>query len=143
MTESAPVDPTSTEGWKKLDSIAADFTPDLRGWFDSDPGRAEQYTFQAADLTVDLSKGLVTEDVLAALLQVAKDTGVAERFQAMLSGEHINVTEDRAVLHTALRRPKATRRARPGGAADGRRPGRRRRRARHARQGLRVRVAGA
>ncbi|QSB23173.1 glucose-6-phosphate isomerase [Curtobacterium sp. RIT-PI-V] len=108
MTESAPVDPTSTEGWKKLDSIAADFTPDLRGWFDSDPGRAEQYTFQAADLTVDLSKGLVTEDVLAALLQVAKDTGVAERFQAMLSGEHINVTEDRAVLHTALRRPKAT-----------------------------------
>ncbi|PZF58213.1 glucose-6-phosphate isomerase [Curtobacterium sp. MCSS17_008] len=106
MTESAPVDPTSTEGWKKLAGIADGFTPDLRGWFDSDPGRAERYTFQAADLTVDLSKGLVDDEILGALLQVAKDTHVAERFQAMLAGEHINVTEDRAVLHTALRRPK-------------------------------------
>ncbi|MDM7886188.1 glucose-6-phosphate isomerase [Curtobacterium sp. RHCKG23] len=106
MTESAPVDPTSTDGWKKLAGIADGFTPDLRGWFDSDPGRAERYTFQAADLTVDLSKGLVDDDILAALLQVAKDAGVAERFQAMLAGEHINVTEDRAVLHTALRRPE-------------------------------------
>ncbi len=106
MTESAPVDPTSTDGWKKLAGIADGFTPDLRGWFDSDPGRAEQYTFQAADLTVDLSKGLVTPEILDALLEVAKDTKVAERFRAMLAGEHINVTEDRAVLHTALRRPK-------------------------------------
>ncbi|WP_420362838.1 glucose-6-phosphate isomerase [Curtobacterium aetherium] len=108
MTEPAPVDPTSTAGWKQLDGIAAGFSPDLRGWFDADPGRAEKYTFQAADLTVDLSKGLVTEEVLQALLQVAEDTGVAERYQAMISGERINVTEDRAVLHTALRRPKAT-----------------------------------
>jgi glucose-6-phosphate isomerase len=108
VTDSAPVDPTSTAGWKQLDGIAAGFSPDLRGWFDADPGRAEKYTFQAADLTVDLSKGLVNEEVLQALLQVAKDTGVAERYQAMISGERINVTEDRAVLHTALRRPKAT-----------------------------------
>ncbi len=50
----------------------------------------------------------MTEEVLQALLQVAQDTGVAERYQAMISGERINVTEDRAVLHTALRRPKAT-----------------------------------
>lgn len=106
MTESAPVDPTSTDGWKTLAGIADGFTPDLRGWFDSDPGRAERYTFQAADLTVDLSKGLVDDEILGALLQVAKDTHVAERFQAMLAGEHINVTEDRAVLHTALRRPE-------------------------------------
>ncbi|QWS33749.1 glucose-6-phosphate isomerase [Curtobacterium aetherium] len=108
MTEPAPVDPTSTAGWKQLDGIAAGFSPDLRGWFDADPGRAEKYTFQAADLTVDLSKGLVTEEILQALLQVAQDTGVAERYQAMISGERINVTEDRAVLHTALRRPRAT-----------------------------------
>ncbi|WP_413601131.1 glucose-6-phosphate isomerase [Curtobacterium sp. Curtsp57] len=106
MTESAPVDPTTTEGWKTLAGIADGFSPDLRGWFDSDPGRAEQYTFQAGDLTVDLSKGLVTEEILAALLQVAEATGVAERYQAMISGEHVNPTEDRAVLHTALRRPK-------------------------------------
>ncbi|WP_420365375.1 glucose-6-phosphate isomerase [Curtobacterium sp. L3-7] len=106
MTESAPVDPTTTEGWKTLAGIADGFSPDLRGWFDSDPGRAEQYTFQAGDLTVDLSKGLMTEEILAALLQVAEATGVAERYQAMISGEHVNPTEDRAVLHTALRRPK-------------------------------------
>jgi glucose-6-phosphate isomerase len=105
VTESTPVDPTTTEGWKTLAGIADGFSPDLRGWFDTDPGRAESYTFQAGDLTVDLSKGLVTKEILDALLQLAEDTGVAERYQAMISGEHINVTEDRAVLHTALRRP--------------------------------------
>jgi glucose-6-phosphate isomerase len=108
LTESAPVEITQTDGWKTLAGIADGFTPDLRGWFDGDPERAEKYTFQAADLTVDLSKGLVTPEILDALLQVAKDAGVAERYQAMISGEHINVTEDRAVLHTALRRPKDT-----------------------------------
>ena len=69
------------------------------------PGRAERYTFQAADLTVDLSKNLVTEEILGHLLEVAKDVDVPGRYPAMISGEHINVTEDRAVLHTALRRP--------------------------------------
>ncbi|ROQ41308.1 glucose-6-phosphate isomerase [Frondihabitans sp. PhB188] len=106
MTDSAPVDPTSTTGWQTLAGIADGFTPDLRGWFDAEPGRADKYTFQAADLTVDLSKNLLTDDILAALLEVAKSADVAGRYQAMISGEHINVTEDRAVLHTALRRPK-------------------------------------
>ncbi|NII49827.1 glucose-6-phosphate isomerase [Frigoribacterium endophyticum] len=106
MTESVPVDPTSTEAWQQLARIADGFSPDLRAWFDAEADRAERLTFQAADLTVDLSKGLVTDEVLQHLLQVATDAGVAERYQAMISGEHINVTEDRAVLHTALRRPK-------------------------------------
>jgi len=105
MTESAPIDPTATDAWKQLEGIASDFAPDLRGWFAADADRAETYTFQAADLTVDLSKNLVTEEILAQLLELAKDAGVAERYQAMIAGEHINVTEDRAVLHTALRRP--------------------------------------
>jgi glucose-6-phosphate isomerase len=106
VTESVPVDPTSTEAWQQLARIADGFSPDLRAWFDAEADRAERLTFQAADLTVDLSKGLVTDEVLQHLLQVATDAGVAERYQAMISGEHINVTEDRAVLHTALRRPK-------------------------------------
>jgi glucose-6-phosphate isomerase len=106
LTEPAPVDPTSTEAWKNLARIADGFSPDLRGWFDADPGRAERYTLQAADLTVDLSKGLVTEEIVANLVQLAKDVDVAGRYQAMIAGEHINATEDRAVLHTALRRPK-------------------------------------
>jgi glucose-6-phosphate isomerase len=106
LTEFTPIDPTATDAWKKLAEIADGFSPDLRGWFDSDASRAERYTFQAADLTVDLSKGLVTEEILAALIQLATETDVAGRYDAMISGEHINVTENRAVLHTALRRPK-------------------------------------
>ncbi|TFD85763.1 glucose-6-phosphate isomerase [Cryobacterium lactosi] len=106
MTASAPVDPTSTDAWKQLASIADGFSPDLRGWFATDPGRAERFTLQAGDLTVDLSKNLLTDEILTPLLQLAKDVDVTGRFQAMIAGEHINVTEDRAVLHTALRRPK-------------------------------------
>ena len=101
---SAPVDPTTTPAWKALDSLRAGFRPDLRSWF-TDVSRAGRYTFQAADLTVDLSKNLVTEEVLGHLLEVARAVDVPGRFAAMLAGEHINVTEDRAVLHTALRRP--------------------------------------
>jgi len=107
MTASAPVDPTSTDAWKQLATIADGFSPDLRGWFATDAGRAERLTLQAGDLTVDLSKNLLTDEILAQLLQLAKDTDVTGRFQAMIAGERINVTEDRAVLHTALRRPKA------------------------------------
>ncbi|GAA1001990.1 glucose-6-phosphate isomerase [Subtercola frigoramans] len=106
MTESTPVDSTSTAAWANLAAIADGFSPDLRAWFAADPSRASRYTFQAADLTVDLSKSFLTEEILGELLQLAEDTGVASRYEAMIAGEHINVTEDRAVLHTALRRPK-------------------------------------
>jgi glucose-6-phosphate isomerase len=106
MTASAPVDPTSTNAWTTLTSIADGFSPDLRGWFAAEPGRADRYTLQAADLTVDLSKNLLTEEILTQLLQLARDVDVSGRFDAMIAGEHINVTENRAVLHTALRRPK-------------------------------------
>ena len=106
MTASTPVDPTTTHAWKNLATIADGFSPDLRAWFNADAGRAERYTYQAADLTVDVSKGLVTDEILANLLQLARDVDVPGRYEAMIAGEHINVTEDRAVLHTALRRPK-------------------------------------
>jgi glucose-6-phosphate isomerase len=102
----SPVDPTTSDAWQALSDLAEGFSPDLRAWFAEDAGRAERYTFQAADLTVDLSKNLLTAEVLPLLLEVAKTVDVAGRYQAMISGEHINVTEDRAVLHTALRRPK-------------------------------------
>ncbi len=105
MSDAAPVDPTTTEAWARLATIAADFDPDLRRWFADDPGRVGRLSFPAADLHVDLSKGLVDDDILAALLALAGETGVEARRDAMLRGEHINVTEDRAVLHTALRLP--------------------------------------
>ncbi|MBO9520937.1 MAG: glucose-6-phosphate isomerase [Nocardioidaceae bacterium] len=94
-----------TPAWSRLADLATGFTPDLRGWFDADPARATRLTFDAADLHVDLSKNLVDDDVLAALLTLAASVDVEGRRDAMFAGEHINVTEDRAVLHTALRLP--------------------------------------
>ncbi|WP_114588185.1 glucose-6-phosphate isomerase [Microbacterium arborescens] len=101
----APIDATTTAAWTDLESLKKGFTPDLRGWFDSDPGRVERLSLPLADLHVDLSKNLVTDEIVAALVRLAEQTGVAERYAAMVSGEHINTSEDRAVLHTALRRP--------------------------------------
>ena len=101
----APVDPTTTSAWAELSALHEGFQPDLRGWFDSDPDRVARLSHDLADLHVDLSKNLVTDDVLAALVRLAEQTGVAERFAQMLAGVHLNTSEDRAVLHTALRRP--------------------------------------
>jgi glucose-6-phosphate isomerase len=101
----SPLDPTTTSAWAQLAAAAEHFTPNLRGWFEQDDTRVNKLTFRLADLHVDLSKNLVTDDILASLVDLAKESGVAERYSAMLSGEHINTTEDRAVLHTALRRP--------------------------------------
>lgn len=105
MSDLAPIDPTKTPAWEALDERARTFDPDLRAWFAADPQRADKWTRQVGDLYVDLSKNLIDEDVLADLLALAEQTKVAELRDAMFAGEHINVTEDRAVLHTALRRP--------------------------------------
>ncbi|KAA1429256.1 glucose-6-phosphate isomerase [Nocardioides antri] len=99
------MDPTTTSAWADLTRLAAAGTPDLRTAFAEDPGRVERLTFTAGDLHVDLSKNLVDEPVVAALLALAGEVGLEERRDAMFAGEHINVTEDRAVLHTALRLP--------------------------------------
>ncbi|MFD6701025.1 MULTISPECIES: glucose-6-phosphate isomerase [unclassified Microbacterium] len=102
---SSPIDATATPAWTALTALRESFSPDLRGWFAADAERVQSLTFDLADLRVDLSKNLITPGIRAALVQLAEQTGVAERFAAMLAGEHINTTEDRAVLHTALRRP--------------------------------------
>ncbi|MDE0545166.1 glucose-6-phosphate isomerase [Microbacterium sp. C7(2022)] len=101
----APIDATATAAWAELSAHKDGFSPDLRDWFATDPGRVERLTFDLADLRVDLSKNLVTDDILASLVRLSAQTGVAERYTAMREGVHINTTEDRAVLHTALRRP--------------------------------------
>jgi glucose-6-phosphate isomerase len=105
----APVDPTSTEAWNRLHGLADGFQADLRGWFRADPGRVDRLSFPAADLHVDLSKSLLDDDVLAALLALGDQVGVTRRRDEMFAGEHINVSEDRAVLHTALRDPAGMR----------------------------------
>ena len=104
MTVPSVTNPTNTPAWEALDVRAENFDPDLRTWFAQDPERAHRWTRRVADLYVDLSKNLIDEDILDNLLALAEQTGVLELRDAMLAGEHINVTEGRAVLHTALRR---------------------------------------
>jgi glucose-6-phosphate isomerase len=103
-----PVDATTTPAWSELHSHYQGFHGDLRGWFAADPGRAERLSHTAGDLFVDLSKNLATDETLELLVRLAHEVNLPARIQAMFSGEHINVTEDRAVLHTALRRAPGT-----------------------------------
>jgi glucose-6-phosphate isomerase len=78
----------------------------LRELFAADPQRGENYTLQVGDLYLDYSKHLVTDETLVLLRQLAQARGVAELRDAMFRGEKINITEHRAVLHTALRAPR-------------------------------------
>src|SRR6201995_5693377 len=80
----------------------------LRDLFAEDPGRGERLTAEAAGLYLDYSKNRSTDETLRLLVEVAEESGVAERRAAMSRGEHINVSEDRAVLHVALRMPAGT-----------------------------------
>jgi glucose-6-phosphate isomerase len=77
----------------------------LRRLFADDPGRAERFRAEGAGVYLDYSKHRITDDTVALLLALARAAGVEERRDAMFAGERINVTEDRAVLHTALRVP--------------------------------------
>ena len=102
----APIDATLTSAWQELQKLADELKPDLREWFATDPGRAERYSFTAGNLHVDLSKNLLTDEVFAALVRLGEQVGLESRRDAMVSGERINVTENRSVLHTALRRAR-------------------------------------
>jgi len=78
----------------------------LRELFAEDPGRGERLTAEGAGLFLDYSKHRITDDTLKRLFALAEQSGLAEHREAMFRGEHINVSEDRAVLHVALRRPR-------------------------------------
>jgi len=77
----------------------------LRELFAADPGRGERLTAEACGIYMDYSKNRVTDETMRLLVQLAEESGVAERRDAMFHGDHINVSEDRAVLHVALRMP--------------------------------------
>jgi glucose-6-phosphate isomerase len=95
---------TSSMEWQALVAHhRAQGSVDLRAAFAADRGRAERLTFTVGDLVVDLSKHLVTDATVAHLLAVAEAAGLPSRIGAMFRGEHVNVTEDRAALHVALR----------------------------------------
>jgi glucose-6-phosphate isomerase len=79
----------------------------LRNLFADDPKRGERMTAEAVGIFLDYSKNRVTEETLKLLLQLAEESGLRDRIDAMFRGEKINITENRAVLHVALRAPKA------------------------------------
>ncbi|MDA8368083.1 MAG: glucose-6-phosphate isomerase [Actinomycetota bacterium] len=106
MTDDATLDITTTGEWRALlDHAASMGDVHLRDLFAGDPGRAARLSAAAGDLHLDYSKHRVTDETVRLLLAVARRAGVEARRDAMFAGEHINTTEDRAVLHVALRMP--------------------------------------
>src|SRR2546421_11543575 len=78
----------------------------LRGLFADDPARGERMTAEAAGVFLDYSKNRIDDETLRLLVELAEQSGLRARIDAMFRGEKINVTEDRAVLHVALRAPR-------------------------------------
>src|SRR5208337_3788493 len=78
----------------------------LRDLFGNDPKRGERMTVEAAGLFLDYSKNRITDETIKLLLQLAEESGLRSRIDSMFRGEKINITENRAVLHVALRAPK-------------------------------------
>ena len=103
----APPRIVDTPEWAALAAHQSEIAPlHLRELFASDPDRAERFTVEVGDLVIDYSKHRLTPETVALLVALARAAGMPERAEAMFLGEHINVTEDRAVLHTALRAPR-------------------------------------
>src|SRR3954447_22445144 len=97
----------NSSAWLALEAHAAAVREKhLRYLFATDPGRAERLTGEAAGLFLDYSKNRVTDETLRRLVALAEQQGVAERRDQMFAGERINMTEDRPVLHVALRMPR-------------------------------------
>jgi glucose-6-phosphate isomerase len=94
------------KAWQALERHYAEISGQhLRDLFAADPQRGERLTAEAAGIYLDYSKNRVTDETMRLLAELAAESGVAERRDAMFRGEHINVSENRAVLHVALRRP--------------------------------------
>ncbi|PJO78884.1 glucose-6-phosphate isomerase [Neisseria brasiliensis] len=92
--------PSWSKLWKHFDQTKTDH---MRAMFEQDPQRAERYWSQVGGLTLDYSKNRINDETLSLLLDLAREAGVPERIKQMFHGEKINSTEDRAVLHVALR----------------------------------------
>ncbi len=103
----APINPlTARPSWKALDAHCQKARElHLRQLFADDPGRAGRMTVEAAGLLLDYSKNRITGETLELLFQLARESGLKEKTEAMFRGDKINITEKRAVLHVALRAP--------------------------------------
>ena len=100
---------TARPAWKALEAHYEKVRDlHLRTLFAQDPKRGERLTAEAAGLYLDYSKNRITDETLDLLLQLAEESGLRARIDAMFGGEKINITENRAVLHVALRAPRGT-----------------------------------
>ncbi|BAR07340.1 glucose-6-phosphate isomerase [Scardovia inopinata] len=109
MAINPPVDATKTQAWAQLQQHFTNLQGqgiNLRQWFAQDPQRVQKLSFEAGDLHFDLSKNLITDETVRLLVNLAREVGLEQRIRDQYTGVHINNTEDRAVLHTALRRPR-------------------------------------
>jgi len=94
--------------WKALENHYGEIKgKHLRDLFATDGTRGERLVVEGAGLFLDYSKNRITDETIGLLIGLAEQSGLAERTEAMFAGEHINVSEDRAVLHVALRMPKS------------------------------------
>ncbi len=107
-TPQPPVPPLRERpAWRALEMHRAAFgKTHLRQLFADEPGRGVRLTLEAAGIFLDYSKNLLVDETIGLLVALAEQSGLHERIEAMFSGERINVTENRAVLHTALRAPR-------------------------------------
>ena len=98
---------TASPAWKALEAHHKNVRDlHLRNLFAEDPKRGERMTIEAMGLYLDYSKNRITDETLKLLLQLAEECGLRARIDAMFRGDKINITENRAVLHVALRAPK-------------------------------------
>ena len=109
MTNLFAADPTVTTAWAELTALRdAGRDTTVRDLLEADPGRCDDLVLEASGISLDLSRQRIDAPVLAALQSLATQQHVLEHRDAMLAGKHVNTTEDRAVLHTALRLPSGS-----------------------------------
>ncbi len=101
------IDPTSTSAWEKLNEHYAQMkTASMQEMFADNSSRAEEFSIQWNDFLVDYSKNIINQETISLLQDLAAEVNLKSAIQSYFSGENINQTENRAVLHTALRSPK-------------------------------------
>ena len=109
MTNLFAADPTVTTAWAELTALRdAGRDTTVRDLLEADPGRCDDLVLEASGISLDLSRQRIDAQVLAALQSLATQQQVLEHRDAMLTGQHVNTTEDRAVIHTALRLPSGS-----------------------------------
>src|SRR5262245_46856675 len=108
MTHANQAKLTRGQSWKALAKHYESMrNVHLRTLFADDPKRGERFTLDAAGLFLDYSKNRITDETITLLCQLARECALASRIEAMFGGDKINVTEDRAVFHVALRTPRS------------------------------------